>query len=201
MLKRGRDDDDDNGGKRACLAIGGAHRIHVKIRNGPTVVADVPSFDVTIGSVKASLYKVCDIPDEWQRLVFFGRQLTNDKTLRSYGIHDGSVLHLVNLLVLNTHMPFAVTPPDDKLDLVVVPLSDPSLEFRVRVYRDSPVRTLTDYLGTKNGITDVVLLYGATVLDGSESWQDHGLPQNAIVYAIKKIDTNLTLLKLLVSTL
>jgi len=51
--------------------------------------------DMTILSIKQEITKVEQIPVEQQRLIFSGKQLEDDKTLRYYNIPSGSTVHLV----------------------------------------------------------------------------------------------------------
>lgn len=45
--------------------------------------------------IKERLEELEGIPPEQQRLIFQGRQLKDDKTLNSYKLKHGTVLHLV----------------------------------------------------------------------------------------------------------
>eukprot|EP00252_Welwitschia_mirabilis_P021556 TRINITY_DN555_c0_g1_i10.p1 TRINITY_DN555_c0_g1~~TRINITY_DN555_c0_g1_i10.p1 ORF type:complete len:540 (+),score=124.91 TRINITY_DN555_c0_g1_i10:271-1890(+) len=56
------------------------------------VKADLES---TVGAFKAILVEKCDIPAEQQRLIYKGRILKDDNTLRSYGLLNDHTIHLV----------------------------------------------------------------------------------------------------------
>lgn len=59
--------------------------INVKTPNGSKYAAQI-SLDATVRALKEALSPKCDVPVDQQRLIYKGRILKDDQTLRSYGI-------------------------------------------------------------------------------------------------------------------
>ena len=67
--------------------------IFVKTLSGRTITLSVTLSD-TIDSVKHKIAEEVDLPHEEQRLIYAGKQLEDDLTLRDYDIHQESTIHL-----------------------------------------------------------------------------------------------------------
>ncbi|KAJ8550150.1 hypothetical protein K7X08_033857 [Anisodus acutangulus] len=68
--------------------------INVRCSNGSKFSVQV-SLDSTVGSFKSILSQPSDIPAEQQRLIYKGRILKDDQTLKSYGLEADHTVHLV----------------------------------------------------------------------------------------------------------
>jgi uncharacterized ubiquitin-like protein YukD len=53
------------------------------------------NLDMTIADVKLSIKEEQGIPVKQQQLIYAGKELQNDKSLREYHIEDGDVLSLI----------------------------------------------------------------------------------------------------------
>jgi len=69
-------------------------QIKVKTLTGKEIELDVESDD-KISKVKDRIEEKEGIPPSQQRLIFGGKQMADEKTVKELGIEGGSTLHLV----------------------------------------------------------------------------------------------------------
>ena len=84
-LRGGGTDGESSGGKR---------NIFIKTLQGKTMPMEIQDTD-TVGSVKAKIHEKEGIPVDQQRLVFNGKQLEDNMTMKDYNIDNDSSIHLV----------------------------------------------------------------------------------------------------------
>lgn len=69
-------------------------QVKVITLTGDEKIVEADPSDIVL-NIKERLEELEGIPPEQQRLIFQGRQLKDDKTLSSYKLKNGTVLHLV----------------------------------------------------------------------------------------------------------
>lgn len=69
-------------------------KISVKTLTGRSIPIFTDPFD-TIEDLKSYIWNEENIPTQQQRLIYAGKQLEDQRTLSSYNICDGSIVHLV----------------------------------------------------------------------------------------------------------
>ncbi|XP_044500396.1 ubiquitin domain-containing protein DSK2a-like isoform X2 [Mangifera indica] len=73
---------------------GDAVKVNIRCSNGSKFSVDI-DLDSTVESFKAVLSEKCEIPPQQQRLIYKGRILKDDQTLKSYGLEADHTVHLV----------------------------------------------------------------------------------------------------------
>ncbi|KAJ0041481.1 hypothetical protein Pint_28698 [Pistacia integerrima] len=73
---------------------GDAVKVNIRCSNGSKFSVDI-DLESTVESFKAALSEKCEIPPEQQRLIYKGRILKDDQTLKSYGLEADHTVHLV----------------------------------------------------------------------------------------------------------
>jgi hypothetical protein len=68
--------------------------IKVKTLTGKEVEVDIEPSD-TVARIKERVEEKEGIPPAQQRLIYAGKQMTDDKTAADFGMEGGSVVHLV----------------------------------------------------------------------------------------------------------
>ncbi|XP_071735338.1 ubiquitin domain-containing protein DSK2b-like [Rutidosis leptorrhynchoides] len=88
---------------------GGAVTVNVRCSNGTKFTVQA-SLDASVESFKSVLEQNCDIPAAQQRLIYKGRILKDDQTLKSYGLEAEHTVHLVRGFVPATSTPAGGAP-------------------------------------------------------------------------------------------
>ncbi|XP_031269232.1 ubiquitin domain-containing protein DSK2b-like isoform X2 [Pistacia vera] len=73
---------------------GDAVKVNIRCSNGSKFSVDI-DLESTVESFKTALSEKCEIPPEQQRLIYKGRILKDDQTLKSYGLEADHTVHLV----------------------------------------------------------------------------------------------------------
>ncbi|KAI3665274.1 hypothetical protein L6452_43898 [Arctium lappa] len=73
---------------------GDAVAVNIRCSSGTKFAVQV-SLESSVESFKSVLAQNCDIPAEQQRLIYKGRILKDDQTLKSYGLEEEHTVHLV----------------------------------------------------------------------------------------------------------
>ncbi|XP_023762618.2 ubiquitin domain-containing protein DSK2b isoform X1 [Lactuca sativa] len=88
---------------------GDAVTVNVRCSNGTKFSVQV-SLESSVESFKSVLQQSCEIPAEQQRLIYKGRILKDDQTLKSYGLEAEHTVHLVRGFVSATSTPAGAPP-------------------------------------------------------------------------------------------
>ena len=80
--------------RRASLSLSLCPQIKVKTLTGKEIEIDIEPSD-TVARIKERVEEKEGIPPPQQRLIFGGKQMSDDKKAQDYNIEGGTVLHLV----------------------------------------------------------------------------------------------------------
>jgi large subunit ribosomal protein L40e len=75
-------------------ATAAAETIFVRTLTGDMIPIEI-ALDDRVFVLKAAIEEANGIPPEWQRLVFAGTEMEDEKTLADYNMHNESTVHLV----------------------------------------------------------------------------------------------------------
>ena len=79
------------------LRLRGGMQIFVRLMTGKVLTLDTNQED-KVGALKKKIYEMTGMSAEQQRLLFVGRKLEDDKTLKDYDIVKESMVYLLPLL-------------------------------------------------------------------------------------------------------
>ncbi|KAJ0703598.1 putative Ubiquitin-like domain, Heat shock chaperonin-binding, UBA-like superfamily [Helianthus annuus] len=99
----------DDGVESNTVDGGDAVTVNVRCSNG-TKFSVQASLESSVESFKSVVAQNCDIPAEQQRLIYKGRILKDDQTLKSYGMEADHTVHLVRGFVPATSTPAGGAP-------------------------------------------------------------------------------------------
>ncbi|KAK1296276.1 hypothetical protein QJS10_CPB15g00241 [Acorus calamus] len=88
------DGDGDSSEAGASPAVEAGITINIRASNGSKFSVQT-TVDSTVAAFKAALVEKCEVPAEQQRLIYKGRILKDDQTLKSYGLESDHTIHLV----------------------------------------------------------------------------------------------------------
>lgn len=81
-----------------CVAVlakqSAGMNINIKSMTGQTATVQAEQYDY-VNTLKNKFYGLTEIPTNEQTLIYAGEVLDGDRTLSSYNIRDGSLLHVV----------------------------------------------------------------------------------------------------------
>ncbi len=69
-------------------------RINIKELSGGHYFLNIDAFS-SVWDLKGKINTISQVAPERQRLIFSGRELDDDKTLRSYNVEEGRTVHMV----------------------------------------------------------------------------------------------------------
>lgn len=132
-----------------------------------------------VEDLKVLVEQQCDIPPNWQRLIFAGNQLEDGRTLSSYEITKGCIVHfvlklrggnpegLVQLVSALIHVPNPHEP-------IRVQILGPRGREEYEVGRPYVVNSLMGMIHTRQGIPldRQILLYGGAKLQEFSTFED-----------------------------
>lgn len=124
--------------------------IYVKDLVGRTLTYIV-NFDITIIELKQQISDKINIPVDDQRLIYDGKQLENDKSLRYYGVDREKTLHLV--LRLRGGMSHEISSrKGEAINVMKIKNHSSSTSFEIKVKLDKPLLELKKKINRKQGI-------------------------------------------------
>jgi len=156
---------DLNIGAGGTIDLVAGHPLYVKTPKGKLVRLDASGED-TVASLKSRIQFWEGIPSGQQRLMFNGKALDNNRTLKEYNIPKGAVIHL-NPDKLGLY----IRKPDGNTVLVEADPSDMVSAFKKKLQRLSGVDP-----------TAQNLLFGGSNLDDNTTMGEYDIPENSVVY-------------------